>query len=130
MVIFTYCFLFLDEVEKHYSSFNYYQGVDVVIAALREANRFFETQQPWNLRKSSEHQNHLNCVLHITMETLRICGIALQPIVPQIAELLLDKLGVDRSNRTWNHLRTLSVNKSTSISSVNVVLFKKIIANK
>uniref|UniRef100_A0A1B6G566 Methionine--tRNA ligase, mitochondrial n=1 Tax=Cuerna arida TaxID=1464854 RepID=A0A1B6G566_9HEMI len=119
-----------DEVEEHYSSFNYYRGVDVIVSALHEANRFFEAKQPWVLRRSAESTDHLNCVLHVTMETLRVCGIALQPIVPHMSQLLLDKLNIPRTERLWEHMRTLSVNDSTQLCSDNVVLYRRIVANK
>ncbi|XP_054263064.1 methionine--tRNA ligase, mitochondrial-like [Macrosteles quadrilineatus] len=119
-----------DLVGEHYGNFNYYKGVDVIISCLHEANKFFETNQPWKLRKSADCADHLNCVLHVTMETLRVCGIALQPIVPQIAQPLLDKLSIPLAERSWDDMRRLSVNETTSLLSDNVVLYKRVLANK
>lgn len=44
----------------------------------------------------------LEAVLFTTLETLRICAIILQPIVPQLSEQLLDKLTVGRDQRMWS----------------------------
>src|SRR5277367_6485488 len=37
----------------------------------------------------------------ISVETLRVCGICLQPFVPSVAGRLLDALGVPIDERTW-----------------------------
>ena len=36
-----------------------------------------------------------------SLETLRICGICLQPFIPSVAEKLLDALGIPTFERTW-----------------------------
>jgi methionyl-tRNA synthetase len=38
----------------------------------------------------------------ISLETLRICGICLQPFMPSVAEKLLNSLGIPLSERTWD----------------------------
>ena len=97
------------------------------------ANKFFEMQKPWELKKKQE-TSHLNAVLHLTMETLRVSGIVLQPIVPDLCDVLLNKLGVSPSRRMWRDIRPFSwelreVN-DTPISSEKVTLYKRILASK
>ncbi|KAL1138251.1 hypothetical protein AAG570_009940 [Ranatra chinensis] len=90
-----------DEVRSHYSEFNFYRGIAAVISALHEANKFFEFSKPWELRRNEDSRNHLHCVLHLAMESLRICGIALLPVVPRLSDELLGKLSVPNKSRTW-----------------------------
>uniref|UniRef100_A0A1B6E709 Methionine--tRNA ligase, mitochondrial n=1 Tax=Clastoptera arizonana TaxID=38151 RepID=A0A1B6E709_9HEMI len=116
-----------DEVADHFKQFNFYKGVDVIISTLREANRFFEISQPWKLCKSPDSEHHLACVLHLTMETLRMSSIALQPIVPQIAKLLLDKLQIPHSERSWEFTKRQTNDKIRFLNSDKVMLFKKIL---
>ena len=42
------------------------------------------------------------------MESLRVCGILLQPIVPKLSSQLLDKLAVRSNDRMWSDALTPS----------------------
>lgn len=75
------------------------------------ANNFFETTKPWELRKNNETQR-LNATLATTLETLRVCGIILQPIIPVLSRKLLDKLCVPNTQRTWTDLDYVAWQKS------------------
>lgn len=89
----------------HYRAGNFYLAVDAVIEVLHAANGFFEAMRPWELRKAgAERQLQLDAVLGTTLETLRVCGIVLQPIVPELSGQLLDKLVVGRTERQWSDL--------------------------
>lgn len=117
-------------VKNHYEELNFYKGIDEIIATLQCCNRFFEYSKPWELAKHDVDK--LACVLHITMETLRISTLALQPIVPVLADQLLTKLNV--SNRNWNQIipswkdENIIINP-TNLKKENIVLFKKLLIN-
>lgn len=66
-----------------------------------EVNRYFAIQEPWNLRpgKVNQNQEKLDTVLWLTLETLRVCGILLQPAMPTSMQRLLDYLGVPQTER-------------------------------
>lgn len=110
--------------------------VDQVIEVLHAANTFFETCKPWELAKSIAHtrsmENHgtnhhhqqqhhdeqnlhrLETILSITLETLRICGIIFQPIIPELSGRLLDKLNIHENKRSWKDLNYVRWNKNES----------------
>lgn len=118
-----------DEVKRHYLDFNFYRGISIIISTLHAANKFFELSRPWELRKNETSKDHLDCVLHLTMETLRICAITLQPIIPQLSSLLLDKLSIPTSSRNWCDLTPSwqsNSSKSSPLNSQKVVLYKRI----
>lgn len=120
----------------HYRNYQFYKVVDAVVKVLHLANLFFETQKPWELRKKSEQQKELDVILHITMETLRICAIILQPIIPLMSCKLLDKLQISRDCRTWQHCETPSwrikgaIYETKKIQSGKFVLFQRIYDKK
>ena len=91
-------------VDGHYRDFNIYKGLDCVMCQLRQTNAFVQTHKPWELKKSPEHQQHLDNVLHVAMETLRVAAILLQPVVPNLASRILDRLGVKEGCRSWRDL--------------------------
>lgn len=90
-----------DKCFAHYKAHNFYLAIDHIIEVLHTANNLFETTKPWMLSKSGE-TDKLEAVLFVTLETLRICAIILQPIVPQLSEQLLDKLMVKPDQRLWS----------------------------
>jgi methionyl-tRNA synthetase len=66
-------------------------------AVVAEANRYFASQEPWVLRKTSPER--MNTVLYVTAEVLRAVGILAQPFVPTAAAKLLDLLAVPPEGR-------------------------------
>lgn len=102
--------LLIDQLKKtisdctnHYENADFYKGVDEIMAALRLNNALYEEYKPWSLVKqmSSDkeaHENYLN-LQAITYESLRICSLLLQPIVPKLSARALDRLNV--ANRWW-----------------------------
>lgn len=122
-----------DNVREHYESCNFYKGINSTIAVLHAANKFFEVQKPWELRKKQE-TSQLNAVLHLTMETLRVCGIVLQPIVPDLCDALLSKLGVSPDSRMWRDIKPFSWEQrevyAIPISVEKVTLYRRILASK
>lgn len=117
-----------NKCEHHFDAYNFYLVVDEVIKVLHTANNFTETFKPWELRKELNASRRLNTVLRIVFETLRITGIILQPIVPQMSSRLLDKINVDRGERTWAHLKLelLSPLDARPLREDNAILFKRI----
>lgn len=93
-----------DLVEKHYTDFNFYRGIDVIMAAVRQANVFVQEERPWELKNQTDRRK-LDSVLRVALETVRTSGIALQPIVPRLASCLLDTIGVPDHQRSWTNLR-------------------------
>ncbi|KAJ4439347.1 hypothetical protein ANN_07469, partial [Periplaneta americana] len=122
-----------DVVRQHFEVCNFYKGIDSVLATLHAANRFFESKKPWELRKKQESA-HLNAVLHLTMETLRVCGIVLQPIVPRLSDMLLSKLGIPQHRRMWGDIRPFSWEQEklqeASLGTEKVTLYKRILQAK
>lgn len=119
-----------DVCTQHYDAHNFYLAIDEICKVLRAANGFVESYKPWELRKSPEAQQKLETVLRITFETLRICGILLQPIVPELSVKLLDKLNVDANCRYWKDARVdfghSNMNADVGLGPGDAMLFKRI----
>lgn len=123
-----------EKSQQHYEDYNFYLVVDQVIATLHAANNFFETCKPWELKKAakdSEEFLKLQTITAITLDTLRVCSIILQPILPAMSAKLLDKLNVKHDERTFDCSRGNFTNalrdKETNLTNENAVLFKRIL---
>ena len=49
-------------------------------------------------------------MIHMALETLRVGGILLQPVIPKLAQTLLDRLGIPEDKRMVEHARTSYLN--------------------
>ncbi|XP_048746249.2 methionine--tRNA ligase, mitochondrial-like isoform X2 [Ostrea edulis] len=87
----------------------YYNGLlchkvsEAVFEYIRWSNKLFNDHVPWKLCKDPANDRHLHCLLHVTMETLRVCSILLQPLIPHIAGQVLDRLGISKGDRLIKH---------------------------
>uniref|UniRef100_T1IW11 Methionine--tRNA ligase, mitochondrial n=1 Tax=Strigamia maritima TaxID=126957 RepID=T1IW11_STRMM len=88
-----------DSVAEHYTNFNFYHGLEEIMTVLRQANLFLQSQKPWEFKND---EKRLSTIISVAMETLRVCGILLQPIVPVLSDKLLSRLGVSNERRTWH----------------------------
>lgn len=59
-----------------------------------------QASAPWDLG-DPEKQEQLDCVIYLCAESLRICGILLQPFMPAKMKQLLDMLGVAEDARMY-----------------------------
>ncbi|KAJ3553901.1 hypothetical protein NM688_g3375 [Phlebia brevispora] len=75
-------------------------ALDDIIAALAQANQVMTETAPW---APSTSPATVAAVYEATLETLRVCGILLQPFMPSKAEMLLDALGVEPGQRTMEY---------------------------
>jgi methionyl-tRNA synthetase len=112
-----------DRVGEEFENFKHAHGVDHVMEVLRRTNEYVQEEKPWELKKSSPER--LKVVLHLAMDSLRVCGILLQPIVPNLCTQMLDKLNV--KDRQWKDAKPIkSLSDDVALSNESVVLFRKI----
>lgn len=115
---------------EHYKSGNIYLVIEQVIKTLHAANGFYQIFRPWELRKSPEQLLKLEAVLHLAFETLRICGIIMQPILPEMSGKLLDKMNIEETRRTWEDSKSFLhedyAQQERRLRSENAILFTRI----
>ena len=118
------------KVKNYYEEFNFYLGIDAIMECLRNTNAYIQNEKPWELKKTDIER--LDYVLILSLESLRISGILLQPIVPKLSNHLLVKLGVPNDKRLWSnaekfHWETFDLKEnSRKLSGEKLVLFHKI----
>ncbi|KAM6923542.1 methionine--tRNA ligase, mitochondrial [Xenentodon cancila] len=92
-------------VEKHYESMHIYKALEAICACVRQTNGFVQRHTPWKLdRRDDKDQRWLDTIIHVSLECLRIYGTLLQPVVPQISNKLLTRIGVQPRERSWEAL--------------------------
>ncbi len=95
-------------VEQHYESLHVYKALEAISACVRQTNGFVQRHAPWKLdRTNSDDQRWLDTIVHVSLECLRIYGTLLQPVIPEISNKLLSRLGVQPGERSWAGLNFL-----------------------
>ena len=89
----------LGEARRHMESFALHLYIGAVFEVVSEANRYFANAEPWKLARTDPARMAL--VLYVTLETLRIAAILLQPVMPASMGALLDLLDVAPEARTF-----------------------------
>ncbi|MGB3501043.1 MAG: methionine--tRNA ligase [Mesorhizobium sp.] len=79
-----------------------HQALSAVISVVAEADRYFDKQAPWALKKTDPAR--MEAVLWTTAETVRRIAILLSPYIPGSAGKLLDLLAVDEGARAFANL--------------------------
>ena len=77
-----------------------------------------QKSSPWNLSartdehgvprgsiylQTDQHIRKVDSIIYLCAESIRICGILLQPVMPQRMKHLLDLMGVDEGSRMFQH---------------------------
>nr|XP_036674388.1 methionine--tRNA ligase, mitochondrial [Drosophila suzukii] len=124
---------------SHYECNHFHLVADTAMAALHAANNFFESSKPWTLKAGAPDANppRLETIIAMTMDALRLCGIVLQPIIPQLATRLLDKLSIPTAQRGWNHLAHSFATSAANLGGsrqldgqTSALLFQRILEEK
>ncbi|MGG5808458.1 methionine--tRNA ligase [Falsiroseomonas sp. CW058] len=91
-------------VGGHLERQEFHLALDVVLAAVREANGYVTVEQPWALKKTDPVR--MAAVLRILHDALRAFATVLQPFMPGSMAKLLDQLGVPEEARGLGALAT------------------------
>ncbi len=68
---------------------------NIILELSTKANIFLNNQAPWSAMKKAGNELDVANDLYIVLETTRICGILLNPIVPNLSSRILQQLGCE-----------------------------------
>ncbi|CDO73833.1 hypothetical protein BN946_scf185015.g162 [Trametes cinnabarina] len=83
--------------DQHMQRFQVADAMESIIIALSEANLLMTLAAPWSKDTPPAVAANIQALM---FETLRQCGILLQPVMPEKSTLLLESLGVSVGQRT------------------------------
>lgn len=121
-------------VEQHYEDMRFYKALEAITACVKQTNGFLQRHAPWKLnRQDSVERQWQDTIIHVALECLRVYGILLQPVIPQISNKLLSKLGAKPTERSWAMLNFLprfygldSPFEGRALGKDDKVLFKRL----
>jgi len=80
--------------KDHMQSFAFNKALQEVWAVIGLANKYIVTSEPWVLAKDSAQESRLNTVLYNLVETLRLIGLVLSPVMPETSSKMAAALGL------------------------------------
>lgn len=95
----------LESYERLMDSYHNADAIDAVMALARRCNKYIDETAPWVLAKDEGQRDRLNAVLYNLIESIRILGILLQPILPETAASILTQLQVEGELAGYASLR-------------------------
>jgi methionyl-tRNA synthetase len=94
----------VESVSKALDAQAFHQALEIIMAAVREANGYITVQQPWALRKTDPAR--MAVVLRHLHTAIRVFATVLQPFMPDTMAAMLDQLGVPADQRSLAALAT------------------------
>jgi methionyl-tRNA synthetase len=114
---------------KHYDVFNFYLGIQLIMSHIRLGNNLIQEYKPWELAKANRdaEENTLKKLNFLVNESLRIASILLQPIVPDLAEDILERLNVKQEDMTYkNAIVDYDRSEPRTMVKKSEVIFKRV----
>ena len=82
------------EYKKQMADFAFNRGLQAVWEVIGRANKYIVVNAPWELARDEAQQDKLQTVLYTLLETLRLIGLVITPVMPETAAKIRQSLGV------------------------------------
>ncbi|KAI8333174.1 tRNA synthetases class I (M)-domain-containing protein [Chlamydoabsidia padenii] len=105
----------------HFEDREFNKGFTAIMDTLAEANKHFTDNEPWKLKDQKERRD---TVLYYALESCRLAGILLQPVMPTKMDELLTRLGVPENQRSFAH--TIMAIDSRPLGPSTGILFPRL----
>nr|XP_027204068.1 methionine--tRNA ligase, mitochondrial-like [Dermatophagoides pteronyssinus] len=125
-----------NECFESYLDGNFHIGITNVMQCLRSINGLFNLIQPWKFVQKHPHndndndlnQKRLKCLLFLSLESIRISAILLNPIVPNISKSIFEKLNISQEFCQWKFAKINNSKQQNDnrISSKKLIIFSKL----
>lgn len=92
----------VNDVPREFAEFSFSQGLDYWMRGVYACNQYIDAQAPWTLRKTDP--DRMLAVLETLLRAIRSLAIAVQPVIPASANIMLDQLGISAIGRDYRAL--------------------------
>lgn len=96
-------------------------GIHIAMGHVRNSNRYFQDNKPWELIKSDPKR--AAAVLNILANQIKDCAILLEPWIPGTSGRIFSMLGTKK--RRWDDLGKLSLEPGSNLGKAEI-LFRKL----
>ena len=86
------------EYMKSFKENNFKESANAIIDLANSANLYLNDREPWKLIKDSSNTEIVANDIYSVLESCRIIGVLLNPLVPNLSIRILDQLNIDSNN--------------------------------
>ena len=90
------------KVEEQMDSLHISDALTEIFDVLRASNKYIDDTTPWILAKDEEKSDRLETVLYNLFESIRVCGLILEPFMPDTSKEILKQLNIDDNSLGYN----------------------------
>ena len=91
----------INNVRANYNILNFQAVSEQILSLAKKANVFLNDKAPWKLIKEEDNTQNVSEIIYSILETSRIVGILLQPLVPNLSKRILIQLSYDEEIVNW-----------------------------
>ncbi len=113
-----------DKYEAQMEAYQFQNALAEVFKVISRANKYIDENAPWVLAKDESKKPRLARVLYNLLETVRICGALLEPVMPSTTEKIMARLG--NPAHGWDTLSTFGVLPAAVTVTTGDALFPRI----
>ncbi len=92
-----------DRYEAEMEKYQFQNAIGEVFKVISRANKYIDETAPWVLAKDEANRPRLARVMYNLLETIRLCGGLLRPVMPDTADRIMARLGGAASD--WDSLQ-------------------------
>ena len=113
-----------EKYEAQMEAYQFQNALSEVFKVISRANKYIDENAPWVLAKDEEKKPRLARVLYNLLETVRICGALLEPVMPDTTGKIMARLG--NPAHGWDTLATFGVLPADVTVTAGDALFPRI----
>ncbi|CAI5759705.1 unnamed protein product [Candida verbasci] len=88
-------------MDEHVSNFEFNKVIQCWWSIINKANTLFQVAEPWKIKDEIT----VNYFVYLCSETIRICSVLIQPVIPELSTKILDRLNVNKKRRTFEYAK-------------------------
>ena len=113
-----------DRYEAEMEKYQFQNGIAEVFRVISRANKYIDETAPWVLAKDETKRPRLARVMYNLLETIRICGALLAPVMPETSGRIMERVGAKEYG--WDSLNTFGVLPAEAAVTGGEALFPRI----
>jgi len=117
-----------DRYEAEMEKYQFQNGIGEVFKVISRANKYIDETTPWILAREERNRPRLARVMYNLLETIRICGALLSPVMPETSEKIMGRIGA--SEYGWESLCSFGVLPAEATVTAGEALFPRIDVQK
>ena len=118
------CLNSIKEYKIAFSNLDFKTSSELILYIATKANQYLNEQEPWKKIKDNDQKSNVGYVLYNVLESVRIIGLLLKPIVPNLSEKILQQLGIQNISEWHNQLQWGLLDDDSDIPSPIPVMSK------